>query len=77
MFHPLDIFETDSDGSILWRGAAEDFKAARRLIEGLALSPSGEYLILNQHTGQRQHVRVVVGISTTATAAGALTTATA
>jgi hypothetical protein len=77
MFHPLDIFETDSDGGVLWRGAAEDFKAARRFIEGLALSASGEYLILNQHTGQRQRVRVVVGISTKATAAGALTTATA
>jgi hypothetical protein len=58
MFHPLDIFEIDSDGGILWRGAAEDFKAARRFIEQLALSASGEYLILNQDTGQRQRVRV-------------------
>jgi len=60
MSHPLDIFETDSDGGILWRGTAEDFKAARRFIEGLALSASGEYLILNQHTGQRQGMRVVL-----------------
>jgi hypothetical protein len=58
MFHPLDIFEIDSNGGILWRGAAVDFKAARGFIEQLALSASGEYLILNQHTGQRQRVRV-------------------
>ena len=29
MFFPLDIFKTDSDGSVLWSGAAEDFVAAK------------------------------------------------
>jgi hypothetical protein len=56
MFSPLDIFKTDSDGGVLWRGAAEDFVSAKRCIEKLALSAPGEYLILNQRTGQRMRV---------------------
>jgi len=60
MFQPLDIFKTDSDGSVLWRGAAEDFGAAKRRIEELALSSPGEYLILDQQTGQRQRMRIML-----------------
>jgi hypothetical protein len=56
---PLDIFKINLDGSVLWCGAAKDFVAAKRFIEKLALSVSGEYLILNQQTGQRQRMRVV------------------
>ena len=59
MFYPLDIFKADSDGGVLWRGAAEDFAAAKTYVEKLALSAPGEYLILNQRTGQRQRMRVV------------------
>ena len=53
MFHPLDIFKTDPDGSVLWRGAVETVEAAKARIQKLALSSPGEYLILNQKTGQR------------------------
>jgi hypothetical protein len=58
MFSPLDIFKTDSDGGVLWRGAAEDFVSAKKCIEKLALSAPGEYLILNQRTGKTQRVKV-------------------
>jgi hypothetical protein len=51
MFYPLDIFKTDSDGGVLWRGSAETFIAAKARIQTLALSCPGEYLVLNQHTG--------------------------
>ena len=67
MFYPLDIFKTDSDGSVLWRGAAEDLVAAKKCIEKLALSAPGEYLILNQRTGQRQRMRVVLPDNATQT----------
>ena len=60
MFHPLDIFKTDSDGGMLWRAAAEDFVSAKKCIESLALSSPGEYLILNQRTGQRQRMKVLL-----------------
>ena len=53
MFYPLDIFKTDSDGGVLWRGAEENLIAAKRRIEKLALSSPGEYLIFDHHTGRR------------------------
>jgi hypothetical protein len=52
--HPsLDIFKTDSDGGVLWCGAVETLAAAKVSIKKLALSAPGEYLVLDQHTGQR------------------------
>jgi hypothetical protein len=56
MFQPLDIFKTDLDGGVLWRGAAENFVSAKRCIERLALSAPGEYLVFDQHTGNCVHV---------------------
>lgn len=69
MFHSLDIFKTDPDGGVLWRGAAETSGAAKVLIAKLAVSSPGEYLIFDQITGNKVHV--VMG-SATASAAGAL-----
>ena len=56
MFYPLDIFKTDSDGSVLWRGAAETLAAAKACIKKLALSAPGEYLLLEQHTGDQVRI---------------------
>jgi hypothetical protein len=33
MFYPLDIFKTESDGGVLWRGAAETLVAAKACIK--------------------------------------------
>jgi hypothetical protein len=56
MLPSLDIFKTHSDGSVLWRGAVESVEAAKARIQTLALSSPGEYVILNQHTGDRIRV---------------------
>jgi hypothetical protein len=56
MVPSLDIFKIDPYGSVLWRGAVESVEAARACIQKLALSSPGEYLILNQDTGNRVHV---------------------
>jgi hypothetical protein len=56
MLPSLDIFKTLSDGSVLWRGAVESVEAAKARIQTLALSSPGEYVILNQHTGDRIRV---------------------
>jgi hypothetical protein len=56
MVPSLDIFKIDPGGRVLWRGAVEGFVAAKARIQKLALSSlssSGEYLILDQDTGQR------------------------
>ena len=72
MFQPLDIFKTDSDGSVLWRGAVESLVAAKLRIQRLALSAPGEYMILDQKTGQRVLVTTEVagGYSMPASAPG-------
>lgn len=53
MLPSLDIFKTDSDGGVLWRGAAETLAAAKASIKKLALSAPGEYFVFDQHTGSR------------------------
>jgi hypothetical protein len=51
MVHSLDIFKTDPDGSVLWRCTEEDFAAAKKRIDKLALSSPGVYVIFDQDTG--------------------------
>jgi hypothetical protein len=61
----LDIFKIDPGGRVLWRGAVETFVAAKARIQNLALSSvssPGEYLILDQDTGQRVLV-MLLGLS--------------
>lgn len=53
MFASLDIFKIISGDEVLWRGAVESLVAAKLRIQRLALSSPGEYLILDQHTGDR------------------------
>jgi hypothetical protein len=59
MFHPLDIFKTEADGQLLWRGAVESFAAAKERIRELAMASPGEYIMLDQNTGHR----ALLGIS--------------
>ena len=62
----FDIFKIDSDGNVLWRGAAESLVVAKDKIQKLAASTPGEYLILDQHTGHRLIV-ALPGVSAQAT----------
>jgi len=52
----LDIFQIDSGGRVLWRGAVESVEAANVRIRTFAQSSPGEYLILNQLNGERVRV---------------------
>lgn len=52
MFH-LDIFKTEADGKLLWRGAVESFAAAKARIQELTMASPGEYILLDQNTGHR------------------------
>jgi hypothetical protein len=52
MVPPLDIFKIEG-GDVLWRDTAANFEDANSRIRRLGLSSPGEYLILNQHRGQR------------------------
>jgi len=59
MFFHLDIFKTEADGQLLWRGAVESFAAAKARIQELTMASPGEYIILDQNTGHR----ALLGIS--------------
>jgi Protein of unknown function (DUF2934) len=63
MAPPLDIVRIDPDGRVLWCGAVESLVAAKARIQKLALSSPGEYLILDQDTGNRVLV-MLLGVST-------------
>jgi hypothetical protein len=53
MLRSLDIFKIDPDGGVLWRGAVKSFAVAQARIQILGLSSPGEYIILDEDTGQR------------------------
>ncbi|MFZ0433765.1 MAG: hypothetical protein WAL86_13820 [Candidatus Acidiferrales bacterium] len=48
----FDIFQTDADG-VRWRGVAQTLGDAKARVREIASSPSDEYLILNQDTGDK------------------------
>ena len=48
----LDIFRIESDG-VLWCEAVAAIETAKARIQKIALSSPGNYLILDQKTGQR------------------------
>ena len=53
MIAPFDIFKTNKDGSLLWRGEARDLDDAKTRAEALARSEKTEYVIFSQRTGNR------------------------
>lgn len=59
----LDIFRIDPGGRVLWCGAVKSFVAAKARIQMLAVSSPGEYLILDEDTGNRILV-MLLGAST-------------
>jgi len=60
----LDILRIDPNGRVLWCGAVESFVAAKARIEKLALCLPGEYLIVDQDTGDRVLVMLLCAPST-------------
>jgi uncharacterized protein (AIM24 family) len=58
----LDIFKIDPGHGVLWRGAVKSLVAANARIRMLALSSPGEYLVLDEDTGQRILVNGLRGV---------------
>jgi hypothetical protein len=57
MIHSFDIFRIEDGGHVLWQGTQESFLTAKNYIQRIAMSSPGQYIILNQITGEK----VVVG----------------
>jgi hypothetical protein len=53
MLEPLDIFIKTEDGTYVWKAAADSFELAKSMVERLATTSPGEYMIFSQTTGNR------------------------
>jgi hypothetical protein len=50
---PFDIFQTEPDGGVLWRGSAATIEEAKARIRDFAISAPGQYIILTRQTGSK------------------------
>lgn len=50
---PFDVFQTDADGSVLWRGSATTLEDAHARIQELAAIVPGDYIILSRQSGKK------------------------
>jgi hypothetical protein len=53
MLATFDLFRAHSDGSVEWLGVFPKLEAARKKIQELQASSSGEYFVFNQETGDK------------------------
>ncbi|HKV26721.1 MAG TPA: hypothetical protein VJN90_00435 [Candidatus Acidoferrales bacterium] len=53
MTNAFDIFEVEPSGSVMWRGTAAAFEEAKLLVQKLAKSRAGEYIIFSLKTGKK------------------------
>jgi hypothetical protein len=58
MTPPFDIFQVETDGNVRWLEAAVTFEGAKARVQELALRLPGEYLLLDQKTGNRLVIKL-------------------
>ena len=58
MSRPLDIYKFENDGTILWKGTAENMEAARLSVRVLVENSPGDYLIFSPTTGEKTVVKL-------------------
>lgn len=54
---PIDIFQLEANGSVLWRGTAADLEEAKLRIQEFAVRSPGEYMILSRISGTKTIVK--------------------
>jgi hypothetical protein len=58
MPRPLDIFKFEDDGSIVWKGTAENLEIAKLSVKVLAAASPGDYLIFSPATGDKTVIKL-------------------
>jgi hypothetical protein len=53
VFPSFDVFKLESSGQVLWKGFEESFRAAKATTQKLMVASPGDYLIVDQCTGQK------------------------
>ncbi|HXA76720.1 MAG TPA: hypothetical protein VNV41_06265 [Candidatus Acidoferrales bacterium] len=52
----FDIFRTETDGQMMWRGAAPSLEEAKARVQEFAKSGPGDYMIVNLRSGLRINI---------------------
>jgi hypothetical protein len=55
---PFDIFRTEINGGVLWIESAATLEDAKARVQELGMRSPGEYLLLNQETGNKLVTRL-------------------
>ena len=58
MPRPLDIYKFENDGTILWKGTAENMEIAKLSVKTLVETSPGDYLIFSPATGEKTVVKL-------------------
>jgi hypothetical protein len=58
MPRPLDIFKLENDGSVVWKGTAENLEVAKLSVKVMAESSPGDYLIFSPATGDKTVIKL-------------------
>lgn len=58
MTAPFDIFRAETNGGVLWIESATTLEDAKARVQELAMRSPGEYLLLNQKTGNKLVIRL-------------------
>ncbi len=53
MIPPFEVFQSEADGNVLWRGTATTLDAARERVRELAMEYPGQFIIMSRRTGQK------------------------
>jgi hypothetical protein len=53
MIPPFEVFQTEADGNVLWRGTAATMEDAKARIRELAAENPGEFIVMSRRTGQK------------------------
>ena len=58
MPRPLDIYKFENDGTVLWKGTAENLEVAKLSVKMMVETSPGDYLIFSPATGEKTVVKL-------------------
>jgi hypothetical protein len=53
MIPPFEVFQSEADGNVLWRGTAATLEDAKARIREFAAEAPGDFIIMSRRTGQK------------------------
>lgn len=57
MIPPLDIFLVNKDGTLVWKGTAENLEVAKLSVKALMATTPADYVIYSHQTGHKTIIK--------------------